>query len=139
MGNRGLSSALVIGLTVMPAGCGGGRGGVGPASCALSQPPLADAGAAIKVCDEVSGSAQAIQGLQEGCLADDAIFADAGVPLRADFESAACPQAGRVGGCRETSSGVTGTSWYYDDGSGAVTVADVQMTCASLGTTFVAP
>jgi len=139
MGNPGLSLVLVIGLAAVSSDCGGNSGGGGTASCTISQPPLADGGASIKQCEEVSGSAQWLQTLHQGCLADGNSFADAGVALRTDFESVACPRAGVVGGCRETGTGVTETVWYYDDGSGVVTVADVQTTCASLGTTFVSP
>ena len=139
MGNSGLSLVLVIGLAAMSAGCGGNSGAGGTASCTLRQTTPADGGAAIKECDEASGSAQVVQAVHEGCLADANIFADAGVPLAADFASAACPHAGAVGGCRETGPGVTQTVWYYDDGSGTVTVADVQTTCASVGKMFVAP
>jgi hypothetical protein len=50
------------------------------------------------------------------------------------FVAAPCPRTAALGGCRETVTGQTLviTTWYYDDGSGLQTSADIQMLCEGL-------
>jgi hypothetical protein len=50
------------------------------------------------------------------------------------FATEACPRAGLLGGCRETTiaSDAVLTTWYYTSGSGPSSAADIQMLCQGL-------
>ena len=46
------------------------------------------------------------------------------------FVEEACPHAGALGGCRQSTAGVAITTWYY--AGGGSTAADIQMLCEGL-------
>jgi hypothetical protein len=129
-------------------GCGGGGGGSffdgggggvatgGEASCTVTE-SLGDGGLPLQVCAEESGvSAQQAQQLQQQCSTQGAT-APAGATVR--FANGPCPRDHALGGCKLTVAGVTETAWYYDDGSGLQTSADIQSLCATAGAAFVPP
>jgi hypothetical protein len=138
---------MAIAVTATATGCGssgsksdggglgndGGGGPSGVASCTISE---SLGTAVIKLCDEVSGPADAVAAIQQSCTAP---AADAGVSVQANFQNGPCSHAGALGGCRVTDNAAVVTIWYYDDGSGLQTPADIQMLCAADGATYVAP
>jgi hypothetical protein len=65
--------------------------------------------------------------------------ADAAVAPHADIKNTPCPHANALGACMTTSAAGSLTGWYYSDGSGSMTSADIAMLCAGTGQTFVAP
>ena len=141
-----LFAAVAIAVTATACGGGGGKtdggglvndGGVGTAgvaSCTLSE---SLGGTTLKLCEEVSGPADAVQAVQQGCTAQG--IPDAGVQVQADFRNGPCSHTGALGGCRVAQGPAVATIWYYDDGSGLQTPADIQMLCTSAGAQYIAP
>jgi len=140
---RVLASASLSLLAVVTADCGGGGGGggliIGPggeASCTVSE-SLGDGGLPLQVCDEVTGlNAQQAQQFQQQC-STQGMSAPAGETVH--FAGAPCSRDHALGGCKLTVGGLTETGWYYDDGSGLQTSADIQSLCAAAGATFIPP
>jgi hypothetical protein len=140
----GFLGAILIAAAVVGAGCGGsssvGVGGL--VSCTIAESIGGDAGVSLKICEEVTGSPQAAQQIRQSCMASGAgtgLLADAGLQVGATFQNGPCSRVGALGGCEVTQSGVTETGWYYDDGTGLQTSADIQTLCATAGATFVPP
>jgi hypothetical protein len=122
---------MVIAAASAVASCGGsssGSGG-GTASCTRNE-PSPDGGAGLKMCEELTGSAQIVQSVRQICMDD------AGLE---EFANGPCSRAGALGGCSFTAGSTVTTSWYYAGSLGPQTAADVQMMCASAGDTFVSP
>jgi hypothetical protein len=127
-------AALVLG------GCGGGAGGGGPdgglpaggtSSCRAALPGVDGGAGMLAVCIDVAGgTAQDQASNRDQCTAQGNMFV-----------AAPCPHDGALGGCRETVAGQTLvlTTWYYDDGSGLQTSADIQMLCEGLAGVAPAP
>ncbi|HMF40348.1 MAG TPA: hypothetical protein VKQ32_06630 [Polyangia bacterium] len=115
------------------AGCGGSTGGSGgQASCTRTE-SLPDGGAPLKMCQELTGSAQIVESVRQICMSD------AGAQDVEQFANGPCSRDGVLGGCRYTVGTTTETVWYYAGSIGPQTTADVQMICSTAGDTFVAP
>jgi len=139
----GLLAATLIGAAAAGVGCGGGSGGpgggTGLVSCTVSESVGGDGGISLMVCEEVSGSAQAAQMLQQGCVSPAGGLPDAGITAGAHFANGPCSHVGALGACQLISMGATVNAWYYDDGSGLQTSATVQALCSQVGATFIPP
>jgi hypothetical protein len=132
---------FLVAILIGAAGCGsGGSGAVGGlVSCTISESIGGDAGVSLKICEETD-SPQGAQQLRQTCMASSSgTLADAGFQIGAQFENGPCSHVGALGGCQVTQGGITETGWYYDDGSGLQTSADIQTLCATAGATFIAP
>jgi hypothetical protein len=136
------SLSLLAALFTASAGCGGGGGdglnigSGGEVSCTVSESSLTDGGLPLQVCEEASGlTAQQAQQFQQQCAPTGTTSGGAS----AHFAAAPCSRNHALGGCRITAGGITETGWYYDDGSGLQTSADIQSLCASAGATFIPP
>jgi hypothetical protein len=96
----------------------------------LTVASLPDGGASLKMCQELTGSAQIVESVRQICMDD------AGAE---QFANGPCSRVGALGGCSNTIGGTVTTSWYYAGSLGPQTTADVQMMCSTAGDTFVAP
>ena len=122
---------MLMSATAAVAGCGGSSGGKGgQASCTRTDSSSLDGGAPLKMCQELTGSAQIVESVRQICMDD------AGAE---QFASGPCSRDGALGGCTFTAGTTVETTWYYTGSIGPQTVADVQMICAAAGDTFVAP
>ena len=127
---------LVILATGIAGACGGGSdvgSYSGLVSCAISE--SAGDGIVLQLCEEITGySAQQAQQVEQSCSrvlgTPDAGGLGAGV--RGSFQP--CSHLHALGGCKITQGSQSVTEWYYDDGSGLQTPADIQALCAGLGT-----
>jgi len=128
----GRLGAALLSAAVAVAGCGGSTGGSGgQASCTRTE-SLPDGGASLKMCEELTGSAQIVQAVRQICMTD------AGGETE-QFANGPCSRVGALGGCSFTAGTTVTTVWYYAGSVGPQTTADVQMTCAGAGDTFVPP
>jgi len=116
------------------AGCGSGNSssGGGQASCTRTE-SAPDGGVPLKMCQELTGSSIVIESVRQICMSD------AGAQDVEQFANGPCSRDGALGGCTYTVGTTTETVWYYADSIGPQTAADVQMTCARAGDTFVSP
>jgi hypothetical protein len=122
--------AMMAALVVV-AGCGGGggdgAGGLPPGgtySCQATFPGVDGGAGMLAVClDATGGTAQDLANNRQQCTAEGNTFVEE-----------PCPHTGALGGCRETAAGagIVLTTWYYDDGSGLQTSADIQTLCEQL-------
>ncbi len=130
-----LWAAIMTGAAVTVSACGSSGGGGNVGSCTLSE-SAADAGVAIMLCQEVAGSSQQIQSLQQGCMLNGQ-FPDAGVQATAHFMYGGCSHVSALGGCQITQAGVSVTNWYYADPNGLETPDDIKSLCDAIHGTFV--
>lgn len=115
------------------AGCGGGSGGNGgQASCTRTE-SLPDGGESLKMCQELTGSAQIVESVRQICMGDG------GAQDMEQFANGPCSRVSALGGCSYTAGTTVTTIWYYAGSLGPQTAADVQMMCARAGDTFVSP
>jgi hypothetical protein len=136
---RSRASTLVIFAVVLAGGCGGGSdvgSYSGLVSCSISE--SAGDGIVLQICEEITGyTAQEAQQVEQSCSqmlgAPDAGGLDAEV--HGSFQP--CSHVHALGGCKLTEGSQTVTEWYYDDGSGLQTSADIQTLCAGVGAAFV--
>ena len=122
---------MLIAAVVATAGCGGNGTAIGggQASCTRMESPP-DGGLSLKMCQELTGSSAIVESVRQICMDD------AGAE---EFANGPCSRVGALGGCSYTVGSTVETVWYYADSLGPQTTADVQMTCARAGDTFVAP
>lgn len=132
----GWFAALTIAAVACVSGCGASGSGV-QASCTVSG---STSGASVAFCEEIQGvSPQDTDSLSQSCGIPIASDPDAGVRAAVQFTYGPCSRAGALGGCQEIVGTTVITRWTYDDGSGALTAADVQMACTASGGVFVQP
>ena len=115
--------AIVTALIVI-AGCGGNGGSLpagGTYSCRAAFPGADGGAGTLALCLEASGgTAQDLANNRQQCAAQGNTFV-----------SEACPRAGALGGCRETTPGIVLTTWYYASGTDE-TSDDIQKLCEGL-------
>jgi hypothetical protein len=116
------------------AACSSGGGGASSCAIDFTDMPGDQPFAATEVCREWTGASDQVAARQGDC-ASLAEATDGGLTLQTMFSSGSCPRANIVGGCRNTSYGVTYTDWYYlGEASDAY---QVMAACAQGETTFV--
>ena len=118
------STGLLL-VAVLVASCDGG-GNPNEASC--TQEGNRDAGV-LMLCEEFTGLSS------DGFLNESLLCASYG----GHFAGGRCPRAGALAGCRQESETTVYTYWYYDDGSGLLSLEDVQQECAAFGGVTVLP
>ena len=123
---------MLIGAVAAVAGCGGSGSSGGQASCTrIESDP--DGGVPLKMCQELTGSSSIVEAVRQICMSD------AGAQDMEQFANGPCSRVGVLGGCTYTAGTTVETVWYYAGSIGPQTTADVQMTCARAGDTFVPP
>jgi hypothetical protein len=129
--------AAILATGAAASGCGGGSSYDGVVSCAVSE--SAGDGILLQICEEVTGyTAAQAQQVEQGC-SQTLGLADAGVSANETSAFAPCSRTHALGGCKIVAGTQTVTEWYYDDGSGLQTSANIQTLCSGIGATFVAP
>jgi hypothetical protein len=133
MRGAGWFCAMLMSAAVTVAGCGSSSGGSGgQASCTRTE-SLPDGGPSLKMCQELTGSAQIIESVRQICMSDG------GAQDTEQFANGPCSRDGALGGCTFAAGTTIETTWYYAGSIGPQTTADVQTMCARAGDTFVAP
>ncbi len=136
---RSRAFTLVILATGIVGACGGGSGVDGYAgvvSCSISESD--GNGNVIQLCEEITGyTAQEAQQVEQSCsqMLGGPDAGGLGVGEQGSFQP--CSHVHALGGCKLTEGSQTVTEWYYDDGSGLQTPADIQTLCAGVGAAFV--
>jgi hypothetical protein len=93
----------------------------------------------LQLCEEITGySAAQAEQVEQGCNQTLGV-SDAGTSAKVSSGFGPCSRTHALGGCQIVAGTQTITEWYYDDGSGLQTSADIQTICAGIGTMFVAP
>ena len=131
---RGVGS-LALGCAIALAACGSG-GGTSSCAFGITNMPGDQSFSTAGVCREWTGASDQVAPRQEDC-ASAATTTDGGLTLQTMFSNGPCPRTNIVGGCRNTSDGVTYTDWYYP--LEASNTSEVMALCASGGKTFVPP
>src|SRR3954471_8518889 len=115
---------MLIATAAALAGCGGTgtSSSSGQASCTRTE-SFPDGGASLKMCQELTGSSQIVEGVGPICMWDGG--AQDGTE---QFANGPCSRVGVLGGCPYTAGTTVETVWYYADSLGPQTTADVQAT-----------